>query len=110
MPRLQSLPDNVRLHTASLHQEAMSLAKQQRITAKHTTNAAAKQLSTAIALCRHAWLRSATLPEDARTYIEDLPFDGLGLFDPKTDDILNDQQKLRRSYNSQNSFRPYKQQ
>lgn len=74
LPLLQSLPDNVSLRTASLHQEAMSLAN----SAKHTTDVAAKQIAPSIAVRRHAWLRSATLPEDAHTYIEDLPFDGVG--------------------------------
>lgn len=91
----------------------MSLAKQQCIAACHVIDAASKQQNTSIVLHRHAWLQSATIPEDARMHIEDLPFDGVGLFNGKTDDILNDLQKMRRtarSYNTQSSYRPYKQQ
>lgn len=68
-------------------------------------------MTTAISLRRHAWLRSATILADARRAIEDLPFDGSGLFDGKLDDILGELQKMCRtacSYSYQSNFRPYK--
>ncbi|XP_060089129.1 phospholipid-transporting ATPase ABCA1-like [Heteronotia binoei] len=37
---------------------------------------------------RHAWLRSTNLQPDIKQKIEDLPFDGLGLFHASTDEVL----------------------
>ncbi|KAL8173140.1 UNVERIFIED_CONTAM: hypothetical protein K2H54_040593 [Gekko kuhli] len=43
---------------------------------------------TGIALRRHAWLRTAHLPDDIKAKVEDLPFDGEGLFHTTTDQYL----------------------
>ncbi|KAL8188151.1 UNVERIFIED_CONTAM: hypothetical protein K2H54_062198 [Gekko kuhli] len=45
-------------------------------------------LATGIALRRHAWLRTAHLPDDIKAKVEDLPFDGEGLFHTTTDQYL----------------------
>lgn len=85
----------------------MSVAHQERIMVRHLTDTASKQVNTSIVLRHHAWLRSATISGDARVQIEDLPFDSLGLFDTKTENILKNLQKMRktaRSYSSQNSY------
>lgn len=88
------------------------LSRQERIAARHVVDSSSRQLATSIVLRRHACLRSTTLPEDLRLYIENMPFDGLGLFDVKTDSILNEHQKMKKTaktYSSQPSYRPYKQ-
>ncbi|KAL8202982.1 UNVERIFIED_CONTAM: hypothetical protein K2H54_034026 [Gekko kuhli] len=48
----------------------------------------ASSLATGIALRRHAWLRTAHLPDDIKAKVEDLPFDGEGLFHTTTDQYL----------------------
>lgn len=59
-------------------------------------DAASKQINTSTVLRRHACLRSASIPEDTRVRIEDLPFDSLDVFDGKTEEILDNLQKMRR--------------
>ena len=74
----------------------MAFACQEQITACHVIEAASKHMATAIALHRHAWLRSAHISEDSCLRIEDLPFDGVGLFDDRMDEILDNLQKMRK--------------
>ena len=115
-PILEAAPKDISTQGLSCHQEAMGLAKQEQIVSRHVPDMASKQLATAVSLCRHAWLQSAGISDDVRTRIEDLPFDGIGLSDEKTDDILDNLLKLRkpaRSYSTQQSHagtswhRPY---
>lgn len=111
MPIIHSLPEELCLKCNSYHQDAMTLARQERVVVHHIFDAASKQIATSISLWRHAWLRSATIPDDVRSRIEDLPFDGIGLFDTKTDEILDSLQKTRKiahSYSSQ-GYRPARQ-
>lgn len=49
-PCLDSLPDEHKQRALVFHQEALSLACQERFAAKHIANAAAKQLASAISL------------------------------------------------------------
>ena len=86
LPTLQTLSELLKTEALSTYAEANTLAKQQRQTVKHTTGTASKSLLTSIALRRHAWLRAANILDD--TKIEDLPFDAAGLFNSKTDDIM----------------------
>lgn len=112
LPLFSELPEDVRKKADDIHKEAMALSRQERIPARHVVDASARQASTSVALRRHAWLRSSTLPEDIRLHIEDMPFDGLGLFDVKTDAVLNEHQKMKKTaktYSSQTSYRPFKQ-
>lgn len=106
LPLLNSLLDKQGLRGISLHQEALSLPKHERTATPHVADKASKQVATANSLRRHAWLRSTTIPDDARSCIEDLPFDGVGLFDANTDKILDGLQKFRKtacSYSYQGS-------
>ena len=72
-PALQATPEDLRTSSLACHQETMTLTRQERIAAPHIVDA--------ITLRRHAWLHSASISEDARSMIEDLPFDKVGLFD-----------------------------
>lgn len=49
-----------------------------------------QKLTTGVALHRHSWLRATTLLSDSKAAIEDLPFDGLGLFHASTEATLQD--------------------
>ena len=103
LPSLQSA-SYYKTRGLAYHQEAMALARQKRITARHIIDSSARQLVAAIALRRYAWLKSAQIPDDIRMQIEDLPFNGSGLFNDKTDDILENLQKFKKtaqSYNTQ---------
>lgn len=83
----------------------------ERLSTKHITAAASKQIATSISLRRHDWLRSVNISDDAKARIEDRPFDGDGLFDGKTDDVLKSLQeckKTARAYSNQNTFRTYR--
>ena len=109
LPSLQSAAGVYKARGLAFHQEAIALAHQDRIAARHVIKAASRHMVTAIALRRHAWLHSAHISDDSHMRIEDLPFDGVGLFDTKMDEILDNLQKMRktaRSYNSQSYYRP----
>ena len=58
-------------------------------------DATAKSMATSVALQHFSWLRTAGLPEDSCARIEDPQFDGAGLFNAETDDILENVQKKR---------------
>lgn len=111
-PWLQLLPEKDHPIVLGYYKEAMLLARQEMIAARHVINTASRQAAALITLQHQAWLCSASIPEDAQAQIEDLPFDGFGLFDSKTDDILENLQKYRKmakSYSSQNTYRSYRQ-
>ncbi|KAJ7303349.1 hypothetical protein JRQ81_012292, partial [Phrynocephalus forsythii] len=94
------LPEVHRLKAQASYSEVLSLIDHQMITYLHLTDAASKQLTTAIHLRRHAWLRTANITEDARNRIEDSPFDGEGLFATSTDASLDNIQKIRKAAKS----------
>ncbi|KAJ7345308.1 hypothetical protein JRQ81_001258 [Phrynocephalus forsythii] len=99
LPMLDSLLDNLRDKALSYHEEVLSLIDYATEAARHAVDAASKQLATAVFLRRHAWLRTATITDDARNCIEDSPFDGEGLFASSTDESLDTilKMRLRRS-------------
>ncbi|KAJ7329295.1 hypothetical protein JRQ81_015469 [Phrynocephalus forsythii] len=99
LPMLDSLPDNLRDKALSYHKEVLSLIDYATEAAHHAVDAASKQLATAVFLCRHAWLRTAMITDDARNRIEDSPFDGGGLFAYSTDESLDTILKMRRTAN-----------
>ncbi|KAJ7332790.1 hypothetical protein JRQ81_014970 [Phrynocephalus forsythii] len=84
---MQHLPEEQKAKAQASYPEVLSLIDYQMITSLHITDAASKQLTTAIHLHHHAWLRTANITDDARNRIEDSPFDGEGLFATSTDAI-----------------------
>ncbi|XP_062837379.1 uncharacterized protein LOC134299202 [Anolis carolinensis] len=87
-PFFAKLSDEDRSVLSTLQQEADSLAHHQIQMAKHTGDTAGKMIAHAVAIRRHAWLRSSGLSSSSRQVIEDLPFDTQGLFNSGTDDKL----------------------
>ena len=83
LPVIQTAPESSKTEALNIHAEASTLAKQQRIASCHTADAASKAMANSIPLRRHTWLRSAGISDDTRSRIEDLPFDGTGLFNEK---------------------------
>ena len=116
LPSLQAAPEELQPRGLSLHQEASQLIRQERVTVRHILDAASHNLMTGVAMRRQAWLKSAAIPEDSKARILDLPFDGSGLFDPKTDEILKglyEAKKAARSYAAQPFYKqryPWKRQ
>ncbi|KAL8175908.1 UNVERIFIED_CONTAM: hypothetical protein K2H54_013723 [Gekko kuhli] len=82
------LPESSRLMAASIVDELTLLSRQQISTIKHTVSCSSRSLATGIALRCHAWLHTAHLPDDIKAKVEDLPFDGEGLFHTTTDQYL----------------------
>ncbi|KAJ7344891.1 hypothetical protein JRQ81_000841 [Phrynocephalus forsythii] len=99
-PMLDSLPEEQKAKITALHEELLSLIDYETLVARNMAAAAAKQLSTAIYLRRHAWLRTTNIPDDARNRIEDSPFDGEGLFAITTDESLDTLVKMRKTAKS----------
>lgn len=90
---IPSLSDDKRRKLLQLQSAGLAAAKQEIATSKHLLEAASKTLATAVALRRHSWLRSTHLQPDTKAVIEDLPFDGLGLFNAATDTTLQERDK-----------------
>lgn len=61
--------------------------------AKQILNLFSKTATSAVCLCRHAWLCPANLQPNTRAVIEDLFFEGEVLFSNTTDTILLDMDK-----------------
>lgn len=87
-PLLTMLPEEHRLCLTSRHADGLVATKQLLSSSKYVLESAARTLSSAVALQRFAWLHSTTLPFDTKTLVEDLPFDGQGLFNADTDNRL----------------------
>ena len=100
LPALQVAPEENRQIFLNGHAEALTVSKHQRLASRHIADATAKILSSAITLRRHAWLRAANIVEDVKTRIENLPFDGTGLFNEKTDSNLEDLHKVKKDCHS----------
>nr|XP_020644694.1 voltage-dependent calcium channel subunit alpha-2/delta-4 [Pogona vitticeps] len=97
LPILQTTPEDVRTAALNIHLEAITLAKQQHLAAHHIADAASKSLVSSITLRQHAWVRSSRIMNDARTCIEELPFDGAGLFNEKTDYVMENLHKIHKT-------------
>lgn len=92
-----SLQAEVRERAHWLQKESMALAKQQLTAAWHSLDTYAKTVTLAVALHCHLELRSSTFPYNTRAYIEDLPFDGDGLFSSSTNLVLQDVDKSTKT-------------
>ena len=100
LPILQAAPEETRAAVLNTHLEATTLAKQQCLASRHTADATSKAMTSAIALKRHAWLRSVGITDYARSHIEDLSFDSAGLFNEKKDEVIENLHKIQEN----NSF------
>ncbi|XP_078232770.1 uncharacterized protein LOC144583211 [Pogona vitticeps] len=97
---LHMLPADARQAFLNTYEEAQTVSKHQRIATRHSVEAAARILVTAVNLRRHAWLRAANILEDVKAKVEDLPFDSSGLFSEKTDNHLEDLHKAKKTAKS----------
>lgn len=70
----------------ALQSNWLAMTKQLISSAKHVLETSACTLSTSIALRRFAWLHGTTF--DMRALVEDMAFDGQGLFNVETDSAL----------------------
>ncbi|KAF7249179.1 hypothetical protein EYD10_04795 [Varanus komodoensis] len=80
-----SLPDRQAKLAKVFIKEATQVAVQQLSTARHHVDTNSRALVNAISLRRHAWLRNCNFPDEMKRRIEEMPFDGTGLFHQKTD-------------------------
>lgn len=87
-PILPLLPDDVKAKALQMQADGIAASKQLIATSKHVLESSARTLSTAVALRRFGWLRSTALSSYTKAIIEDLAFDGLGLFNAETDATL----------------------
>ncbi|XP_042333376.1 uncharacterized protein LOC121935669 [Sceloporus undulatus] len=93
-PFLNMLGEENRRVASLLQSEGLKLAKQQILTSRHIADCGANMLTGAVSLRRHAWLQNSGLSDRARWLIEDLPFDGVGLFNADTDAKLEHLHKM----------------
>ncbi|XP_042317564.1 uncharacterized protein LOC121927762 [Sceloporus undulatus] len=94
-PLIPDLPDDSQVILSEVRDEAHSIGGWLITSARHSTDCSAKSMAAAIALRRHAWLRSSDLNQNARSTIEDMPFDEDGLFHRETDEKLNFKYRMR---------------
>ncbi|KAF7254196.1 Vitamin K-dependent protein C [Varanus komodoensis] len=84
---IATLPDNQGDLVRVFLKEAMQVAVQQLSTARYHVDMDKRALVCAISLRRHPWLCNYNFPEEMKR-IEEMPFDGSGLFNAKTDHKL----------------------
>lgn len=89
-PILHTVPADLKPKALQLCADGLAAARQNIATAKHGLETAAKTLTTGVALRRHSWLCATSLLPDSKSAIEDLPFDGVGLFHASTDSTLQE--------------------
>ncbi|KAF7238301.1 Retinoic acid receptor beta [Varanus komodoensis] len=94
-----SLPDHQADLARVFIKEAMQVAIQQLSTARHHVDTDSQAMVSAISLQRHAWMRNCNFPEEMKRRIEEMPFNGTGLFHAKTD------HKLKAIYESRMTAR-----
>lgn len=87
-PVLAQLPEDLRAKALHLQSDGLAAAKQMICTSKHVLESSAQTMSTAVALRRFRWLRATSLSSEAKSIIEDMAFNGLGLFNAETDVVL----------------------
>ncbi|KAF7246105.1 Transposon Ty3-I Gag-Pol polyprotein [Varanus komodoensis] len=85
---IDTLPGNQGELAKTFVKEAMQVAVQQLSTARHHVDSDLRSLVGHISLRRHAWLRNCNFPDEMKRRIEELPFDGSGLFHARTDSKL----------------------
>lgn len=90
VPYFSALPAENRDRLLQLSADGLVAAKQEISYAKHTLEASARMLTTTVAIRHHSWLITTNLPYDTRGLIEDMPFNGSGLFHANIDATLQD--------------------
>ncbi|KAF7238272.1 Enzymatic polyprotein [Varanus komodoensis] len=97
MQKLENVVSSLRDQQADLAKVFLNKAKkvaiQQLSTARHHIDTDSQAMVNAISHRRHAWLRNCNFPEEMKR-IEEMPFDGSGLFHAKT------YQKLKANHES----------
>ncbi|KAG6940854.1 hypothetical protein G0U57_011334, partial [Chelydra serpentina] len=69
-------------------EEGKKLARTSLRASLDIADSAARTIASGVAMRRISWLQSSTLPAEVQHTIQDLPFDGQGLFSEKTDPKL----------------------
>ncbi|KAJ7344354.1 hypothetical protein JRQ81_000304 [Phrynocephalus forsythii] len=100
LPVFEQLPDDAKAKLSAYHAELLTLLDYQTIASCHIADTSARQLANAVFLCRHAWLRTVTITDDAHNRIEGAPFDGEGLFAATTGESLDNILKMRKTARS----------
>lgn len=85
---LPLLSEDARVKVSQLEVDGLAAAKQLICSSKHVLESSARTLSTVVALRRFGWLHSTSLSSDTKSIIEDIAFDGTGLFNANTDSTL----------------------
>ncbi|XP_044286377.1 uncharacterized protein LOC123023587 [Varanus komodoensis] len=99
MQKLDNVASSLLDHQADLARvfikEAMQVAIQQLSTARHHVDTDSQAMVSVFSLRLHAWLRNCNFPEKMKRRIEEMPFDGTGLFHAKTHQKLKAIHKSR---------------
>ncbi|XP_044306859.1 uncharacterized protein LOC123033954 [Varanus komodoensis] len=85
---IDTFPGNQGKLAKTFVKEAMQVTVQQLSTARHHVDSDSRLLVGAISLRRHAWLRNCNFLDEMKRRIEEMPFDGSGLFNAKADSKL----------------------
>lgn len=101
---LELLPDDKHTKCWFLQKYGMQLGKQLLVSAKYVLDLFAKMVTSALSLRRHAWLCSMDLQLDAKSIIEDLHFEGEGLFSATTDSVLQEIDKSIKGFENSGNF------
>ncbi|XP_060116188.1 uncharacterized protein LOC132587820 [Heteronotia binoei] len=89
MQHLDTLPDDKRSLVRMLQAEGIKIGKQQINAARHLADTASRAMASAVVLRRHSWLQATAASSYIKAKVEDLPFEGTGLFSTQTDEVLH---------------------
>ncbi|XP_065446569.1 serine/arginine repetitive matrix protein 2-like isoform X1 [Chrysemys picta bellii] len=95
-----SLPPDAHQEFTALVDEGMAVAKTSLQAALDSADAAARTIASGVVMRRSAWLQASGLPPEVQTTLQDLPFEGSGLFSDQTDARLHSLKDSRATLKS----------
>ncbi|XP_065413298.1 uncharacterized protein LOC135973527 [Chrysemys picta bellii] len=95
-----SLPPDAHHEFTALVDEGMAVAKTSLQASLDSADAAARTIASGVVMRRSAWLQASGLPPEVQTTLQDLPFEGSGLFSDQTDAGLHSLKDSRATLKS----------
>nr|XP_042697612.1 uncharacterized protein LOC122172305 [Chrysemys picta bellii] len=95
-----SLPPDAHQEFMALVDEGMAVAKTSLQASLDSADAAARTIASGVVMRRSAWLQASGLPPEVQTTLQDLLFEGSGLFSDQTDARLHSLKDSRATLKS----------
>ncbi|XP_067416881.1 serine/arginine repetitive matrix protein 1-like isoform X1 [Emydura macquarii macquarii] len=102
----EALPQDQAADFAIVLDEGISVARAALQMSRDAADSASRAMASAIAMRRCSWLQSSGLSQEVQQSIQDLPFDGSGLFSGQTDAKLHSLKDSRATLRSLGLYTP----